>query len=109
MSGVLTLAYGGVSYVIFFLTFLYAIGFLASVVVLNSRDYTAADPWLAPVAIDLGLLSLFAIQRSVMARPGFKRLATRVIPDAIARSTYVLDSSRSLIRLFWQWRPLGGV
>jgi methanethiol S-methyltransferase len=109
MSKVLILAYGALSYVIFFLTFLYAIGFVGNVVVPKSLDSPATDPWLTALLVDLGLLSLFAVQHSVMARPAFKRLLTRVIPQAVERSTYVLASSLALILLFWQWRPLGGI
>ena len=108
MSRILTLAYGGVSYVIFFLTFLYAIGFVGNVFVPKSLDSGPTAPWPRSLAIDLGLLTLFAVQHSVMARPGFKRLMTRVIPASLERSTYVLASSAALIFLFWQWRPLGG-
>jgi methanethiol S-methyltransferase len=108
MNRILTLAYGALSYVVFFLTFLYAIGFLGNVVVPKSLDSGATDPWPTALAIDLGLLSLFALQHSIMARQGFKRLLTRVIPVAVERSTYVLVSSLALILLFWQWRPLGG-
>ena len=109
MSRILTLAYGAVSYVIFFLTFLYAIGFIGNVIVPKSLDSPATDPWPTALAVDLALLSLFAVQHSVMARHGFKRLLTRIIPAAAERSTYVLASSLALILLFWQWRPLGGV
>ena len=109
MSGILTLAYGVVSYVAFFLTFLYAIGFLGNVIVPKSLDSAASDPWPIALAIDLALLSLFAVQHSVMARPGFKRALTMIIPQSVERSTYVLASSLALILLFWQWRPLGGV
>ncbi len=109
MSRILTLAYGTLSYVIFFLTFLYAIGFIGNVVVPKSLDSGATDPWPTALLIDLGLLSLFAVQHSVMARPVFKRFVTRIIPVAVERSTYVLVSSLALIFLFWQWRPLGGI
>ena len=109
MTRTLTLAYGALSYVTFFLTFLYAIGFMGNVVVPKSLDSAAGNPWPMALIIDLALLSLFAVQHSVMARPRFKRLLTQVISPAIERSTYVLFSSLALILLFWQWRPLGGV
>jgi protein-S-isoprenylcysteine O-methyltransferase Ste14 len=109
MTRILTLAYGALSYVMFLLTFLYAIGFIGNVMVPKSLDSPATDPWLTALIIDLGLLSLFALQHSVMARPGFKRVLIKVIPASVERSTYVLASSLALVLLFWQWRPLGGV
>ena len=109
MSRILTLGYGAASYAVFLVTFVYAIGFLGNVIVPKTLDSPAEGPWLTALAIDLALLSLFAVQHSVMARPGFKSLLTRVIPPAVERSTYVLASSLALLLLFWQWRPLGGV
>ena len=69
----------------------------------------AEGPWQTALLIDLGLLALFALQHSIMARPAFKRVLTRFVSPVIERSTYVLASSLALIVLFWQWRPLGGI
>jgi methanethiol S-methyltransferase len=108
MNRIVTFFYGAGSYIVFFASFLYAIGFLGNFAVPKSMDSPAEGPWQTALAIDLGLLSLFAVQHSVMARPAFKRLITRIVPVTIERSTYVLASSLALLFLFWQWRPLGG-
>lgn len=109
MAGIATLLYGTVSYVIFLATFLYAIGFLGNVGVPKALDSSATGPFTTALAVDLALLSLFAVQHSGMARRGFKQWLTRRLPAAAERSTYVLASSLALLLLFWQWRPLGGV
>jgi len=101
--------YGAACYAVFFGTFLYAAGFVGNLIVPKSMDSPASGPWATALLIDVGLLNLFALQHSVMARPAFKRLLTRVVPAAVERSTYVLASSLALILMFWQWRPLGGV
>lgn len=103
------LLYGLACYAVFFATFLYAIGFVGNLWVPKAMDSPRETSLGLALLIDLGLLSLFAVQHSVMARPGFKRVWTRVIPESAERSTYTLLSSLALILLFWQWRPLGGV
>jgi methanethiol S-methyltransferase len=108
MNRISIFLYGALSYLTFLATFLYAIGFIGNFAVPKSMDSPAGGPWQSALCIDLGLLSLFALQHSIMARPAFKRLITRVVPAAAERSTYVLASSLALLLLFWKWRPLGG-
>jgi methanethiol S-methyltransferase len=105
---VFTFIYGAVSYALFFATFLYAIGFVGNFAVHKSLDSFSGGAWPTALLVDLGLLALFAVQHSVMARPAFKRTVNRALPAEIERSTYVLASSVALLFLFWQWKPLGG-
>lgn len=109
MNRIFALLYGVVCYALFFGTFLYLIGFMGNLYVPRSIDVGPAAPTAVVLVINLALIALFGIQHTVMARPGFKEVWTRIVPKSVERSTYVLLSSLVLILMFWAWRPMTAV
>ena len=109
MGRLVALVYGILSYVFFFLTFLYAIGFVSGLVVPKTIDSGARAPLTESLLVNVALLTIFALQHSVMARPQFKAWWTRFVPKSVERSTYVLLATSALALLLWQWRPLPDV
>ena len=113
MSRIFALGFGVFSYAVFFACFSYTVGFFANAGVPKSVDVTpmnalpAATPWIAAL-INIGLLGIFGLQHSVMARPAFKRMWTRIIPTHLERSVYVLLSVAAVALVFWGWQPIEG-
>jgi methanethiol S-methyltransferase len=108
MGGIAAFIYGVAVYAFFFATFLYAVGFAGNLLVPRSLDGAQAVGTIEAILINLGLLSIFAVQHSVMARKGFKKWWTGFVPPAVERSTYVLFASLALAALCWYWQPIEG-
>ena len=109
MSRIIALLYGITCYVFFAITFLYAICFVSNIVVPKTIDSGPTGPVLVSIVINLLLMSVFAIQHSVMARRQFKEWWTQFVPKSVERSTYVLFATLALALLCWQWRPIPAV
>src|ERR1700693_604732 len=106
MGKIFAFLYGLASYVLFVGTFLYAVVLIGHLVVAKNIDTGVAGSMGEALIVNLLLMSLFALQHSVMARRQFKEWWTQYVPKSVERSTYVLLASLAIILLVWQWRPI---
>lgn len=106
MGRTLAFLYGIAAYFVFLFAFLYAIGFVGNLVVPKGIDSGTEGPMLMSIVINLALLSVFALQHSIMARPAFKRVWAKIVPKSVERTTYVLLASLALLLIFAYWQPL---
>ena len=109
MGKLVAFLYGIVAYLVFAVVIVYSLGFVSGLVVPKTIDSGSAGPLVESVVINLVLMTIFALQHSVMARPQFKKWWTKIVPQPVERSTYVLFASLALALLFWQWRPIPDV
>ena len=109
MGRLIAFLYGLVVYVLFLCTLLYAIGFVTGLPVPKTIDSGPVVPLAEAIIIDMILLSVFALQHSIMARPAFKRGWTKMVPWVVERSTYVLLATAALALILWQWRPIPAI
>lgn len=109
MGKLVAFLYGIVAYLVFAVVIVYSLGFISGLVVPKMIDSGPAGPLVESIVINLVLMTIFALQHSVMARPKFKKWWTTVVPKSVERSTYVLLASLALALVFWQWRPIPGV
>jgi len=109
MGKLVAFLYGIVAYLVFAVVIVYSLGFISGLVVPKTIDSGPAGPLVESIVINLVLMTIFALQHSVMARPQFKKWWTTVVPISVERSTYVLLASLALALVFWQWRPIPGV
>src|SRR6476646_371246 len=109
MGKLVAFLYGIVAYLVFAVVIVYSLGFVSGLVVPKTIDSGSAGPLVESIVINLVLMTIFALQHSVMARPQFKKWWTTIVPKSVERSTYVLLASLAIALVFWQWRPIPGV